>query len=49
MTQRKDTNLKIKKANSKDVPLILSLIKELAEYEKLTHEVVANEKDLRRN
>jgi GNAT superfamily N-acetyltransferase len=33
----------IKKAESKDVPLILSFIKELAEYEKLIHEVVATE------
>ncbi len=33
----------IKKAESKDVPLILSFIKELAEYEKLSHEVVATE------
>jgi Acetyltransferases len=49
VTQKKDNNLKIKKANSRDVPLILSLIKELAEYEKLTHEVVAGEKDLRSN
>lgn len=49
MTQKKDTNLIIKKAKVKDVPLILSLIKELAEYEKLTHEVVASEKDLSRN
>lgn len=49
MTQKKDTNLIIKKAKVKDVPLILFLIKELAEYEKLTHEVVASEKDLSRN
>jgi hypothetical protein len=33
----------IKKAESEDVPLILSFIKELAEYEKLLHEVVATE------
>jgi len=31
------------------VPLILALIRELAEYEKLTHEVVADEEALRRN
>lgn len=37
----------IKVANENDVPLILSLIKELAEYEKLTHEVVATEEMLR--
>lgn len=33
----------IKPATIKDVPLILSFIKELAEYEKLIHEVVATE------
>lgn len=33
----------IKKASINDVPLILSFIKELAEYEKLAHEVVATE------
>ena len=49
MIQKKDNNLKIKKAKLKDVPLVLSLIKELAEYEKLTHEVIASEKDLSRN
>lgn len=37
----------IKIANVNDVPLILSLIKELAEYEKLSHEVVATEQMLR--
>ena len=49
MVQKKDNTLKIKKAKIKDVPLILSFIKELAEFEKLTHEVVASEKDLREN
>lgn len=33
----------IKPATQQDVPLILSFIKELAEYEKLAHEVVATE------
>lgn len=33
----------IKAATAQDVPLILSFIKELAEYEKLLHEVVATE------
>lgn len=37
----------IKKATKKDVPLILSFINELAEYERLSHEVVATEKLLR--
>lgn len=37
----------IKPATIEDVPLILSFIKELAEYEKLLHEVVATEDILR--
>lgn len=37
----------IRKAEEKDVPLILELIKELAEYEKLSDEVTANEEKLR--
>ncbi|HEX8236394.1 MAG TPA: GNAT family N-acetyltransferase [Abditibacteriaceae bacterium] len=37
----------IRTATVDDVPLILSLIKELAEYEKLSHAVVATEDDLR--
>lgn len=36
-------NFEIKTATIQDVPLILSFIKELAEYEKLLHEVVATE------
>lgn len=36
----------IKFATPEDVPLILSFIKELAEYEKLAHEVKATEADL---
>ncbi len=39
----------IKLATLEDVPLILSFIKELAEYEKLSHEVVATEELLREN
>ncbi len=35
--------LEIRAATEDDVPLILSLIKELAEYERLSHEVVATE------
>jgi GNAT superfamily N-acetyltransferase len=38
-----EKKFEIKKAESKDIPLILSFIKELAEYEKLLHEVVATE------
>lgn len=37
----------IKPATIEDVPLILSFIKELAEYEKLLHEVVATENILK--
>ena len=33
--------------STEDVPLILTLIKELAEYERLSHEVVATEDSLR--
>ena len=34
---------KIKHATVSDIPLILSFIKELASFEKLSHEVVATE------
>lgn len=36
----------IRQATPDDVPLILAFIKELAEYEKLSHEVIATEKIL---
>lgn len=36
----------IRPATAADVPLILTLIRELAEFERLTHEVVANEAQL---
>jgi GNAT superfamily N-acetyltransferase len=39
--------LETRAATEEDVPLILSLIKELAEYERLSHEVVATEEALR--
>ena len=39
--------LEIRAATEDDFPLILSLIKELAEYERLSHEVVATEEMLR--
>ena len=39
--------LEIRTSTEADVPLILSLIKELAEYERLTHEVSATEDLLR--
>lgn len=40
-------NFEIKPATIEDVPLILSFIKQLAEYEKLLHEVVATEDSLK--
>ncbi len=38
---------RVREASEEDVPLILSFIRELAEYEKLSHEVVATEEELR--
>jgi GNAT superfamily N-acetyltransferase len=43
-----DPEFQIHPATVADVPIILSLIKELAEYERLAHEVVATEADLRK-
>jgi GNAT superfamily N-acetyltransferase len=40
-------NFEIKSATITDAPLILQFIKELAEYEKLSHEVVATEDSLK--
>jgi GNAT superfamily N-acetyltransferase len=42
------TQFKIKPATKKDVPVILSFIKKLADYERLSHEVVATEELLQR-
>jgi len=39
-------NLTIRPATPADVPLVLSFIRELADYEKLSHEVVATEAEL---
>ena len=39
--------IRIRSAVAADVPLILSFIRELAEYEKLAHQVVATEADVR--
>lgn len=39
----------IRSATAADIPLILQLIRELADYEKLAHEVVATEKQLHEN
>lgn len=41
--------LHIRAANIHDAPLVLELIRELAEYEKLAHEVIATEEQLRSN
>jgi GNAT superfamily N-acetyltransferase len=41
------TEFRIEPATEKDVPVILALIKGLAEYERLSHEVVATEAGLR--
>jgi GNAT superfamily N-acetyltransferase len=42
------TSFKIRPALEEDAPVILSLIKELAEYEHLSHEVVATESGIRK-
>jgi len=47
-TPTKLTDVTIRSAVEKDVPLILSFIKSLATYEKLSHEVVATEAGLRK-
>jgi len=47
MKPRNDEKIEIKVATISDVPLILSLIKDLAAYERLSHEVVATESILR--
>ena len=43
------SNFKIRSAAENDVGTIFSLIKELADYERLTHKVVATEGDIRRS
>ena len=39
--------IRIRKASESDVPLILTFIRKLAEYERMSHEVVATEENLR--
>ena len=39
----------IRPATERDVPLLLSLVRELAEYERLSHEVVATEVNIRQS
>ncbi|WP_313757390.1 GNAT family N-acetyltransferase [Tissierella sp.] len=46
LTPTKNEHFKIRFAEGKDVKLILDFIKELADYEKLLHEVVATEEIL---
>ena len=43
------SNFKIRPAAENDAGTIFSLIKKLADYERLTHEVVATENDIRRS
>jgi GNAT superfamily N-acetyltransferase len=47
VTQVPPTDVRIDRAVEADVPLILRFIQELAEYERLSHEVVATEERLR--
>ena len=42
-------NIRIVPAQVADIPVILRMIKALAEYEQLTHEVTATEQDLRQS
>lgn len=42
-------SFEIKVATEKDIQVIFQFIKDLAEYEKLSHEVVTNEEELKRN
>ena len=44
-----NNELTIRNAEKSDAPLILSFIKEIADYEKLSHEVTATEKDIQEN
>jgi len=44
--EEKIRSFTIRKAELKDIPLVLDFIKKLAEYERLSHEVVATEADL---
>ncbi len=46
---KKESNFKIRPATENDVSTIYSLIKELAEYERLSHEVIATEDDIRQS
>jgi GNAT superfamily N-acetyltransferase len=41
------SDTRVREASERDIPLILTFIRELADYEKLSHEVVATEEGLR--
>jgi len=43
-----EARFRIRSATASDVPVVLALIKELAAYERLSHEVVATEDDIHR-
>lgn len=45
---KKSSDIPIREATSKDIPIILNFIRELAEFEKLSHQVEATEKQLRK-
>jgi len=45
----RDSNIAIRRASIEDVPLVFELIKELAEFERISHEVVATEETIREN
>jgi GNAT superfamily N-acetyltransferase len=42
-----ESRVSIREATAEDVPLVFAFIKELAEYERLAHEVVATEEQIR--
>ena len=42
------SNFRIRPGEEEDAPIIYALIKELAEYERLSHEVVASVSDIRK-
>ena len=48
MPSERNTSFSIRKAEKTDIPLVLDFINKLAEYEKLSHEVVATEGNLER-
>lgn len=47
MEVKMNSGFTIKQAEEKDLPLLISFIKKIAEYEKLSHEVIATEEILR--